>query len=225
MELSAHLSVARTRVRIRELKRHGARRLDDGQTFVVASALGLPRLWHYTLAGVLDGFEVGLSRPNDGKPSTRLYNGLRAAREALAARADALVERRAPDASLQCLCVEAGELHALAAGPGRVYLHRGKGRPERLSPREAGTEGLLRGTPAWCSKPLQGGDLIMTGSLSAFSQTAVSHVGEVLKREPGITPKAVTSMLIEPAEKSGTGAVALAIRVKEMSETDIVPLT
>ena len=213
MDLDAHLSVVRTRVRLRELRRHGARRLDDGNSFVVASALGLPRLWHYTLAGVLDGFEQGFTRSHDGRASSMLYLGLQAAREALAARADALVERRAPDASIQCVTVQGDELHVLAAGPGRVYLHRGDGRPERLSPREAAAEGLLRGTPAWCSQPLLPGDLIMTGSLSAFSKDAVHQVGEVLRKDPQIPPRMVTNLLTEPAQKSGTGAVALAIRV------------
>lgn len=212
MRSEAHISVAKTDVRLGQLTRHAARRYEAGRAFAVASGLGLPKTWALSTSAALDGFETGLI-DSKGKPAAeRLRAAVGMARDLLADRCDQLVERVLPDASLVAMVLGDGELHVMAVGSGRVYVQRA-GQPQRLTAREEERGGLLRARPVVSMTPLAPGDLVLAGSVTAFSMSAVARAMSVLSADPGTPPAVLSGLLTEPAAKAGVGAAAVVFRV------------
>lgn len=212
MRPEAHLSVVNAEVRGHDLPRHGGAKLDSGRAFALVSAMGVPRLWGLVVGAVVDGFTEGLDRSDSGG-ARRLEQALEWARERLTRRCDALIERNLPDATLIGIYCDHAELHVITVGPARVYLHR-RGQPQRLTPREDPPEGLLRGVPVRCSVAIEPEDVILAGSVSAFSVRAIGKLASVLEADPRTAPPVLASLLTEPASRAGVGAVALALRIR-----------
>ncbi|HJL17367.1 MAG TPA: hypothetical protein RMH99_16990 [Sandaracinaceae bacterium LLY-WYZ-13_1] len=213
MRSDAHISITRTEVRRGQLTRHAAERLDAGRAFVTTTGLGLPRTWGLSTRAVLDGFERGLERARTAPGDQRLEAAVSEARAELAARCDTLVERTLPDATLVALVLAEGKLHVMSVGPGRVYLQRAE-RPERLTAREEDEAGLLRARPAICSTPVGPGDLILAGSVTAFSTSSIAKAMSVLSADGGTSPSTLATLLTEPAGRAGVGAAAIVLRVR-----------
>ncbi len=216
MRAQSHISIARSKVREGELTRHTGARLDGGKVFIVVSGLGLPRTWALSLPAVVAGFEKGLvDAREDGVSRTKAERLVFAAdrvRRDLAEVCDHLVERTLPDAAFAAVLVEDGDLHVVSAGPCRVYLHR-SGKPQRLTPRDEPREGALRARVTQCSTPLEPGDLVMAGSVSAFSMRSIAQVVTVLQDDPRTEPPILASLLTEPAAQAGVGASAIVLRI------------
>ena len=215
MRTDTHISLARTEVREGSLPKHAAIELDAGRLFAIAGGLGLPRSWPLATAAALEGFVEGIEKADaEGERGMeRVHEGLRGARAALARTCDRLVERLLPDASLVAFGLSDGQLHVMSAGSGRVYLRRG-GRPERLTSREAQPGGLLRARPSQCGTPVEPGDLIMAGSVSAFSTRAIAKVMQVLDADTRARPSTLATLLTDPAKAAGVGAAAVVVRVR-----------
>jgi serine/threonine protein phosphatase PrpC len=213
VKTDGHISVARAEVRSGALTRHVAARYDGGSCYLVSTGLGLPRTWSIATDAVLDGFEKGLTASAADAPAERLKLAVNQARSSLVERCDHLVERIHPDATLVALLLAEGQLHVISAGPGRVYLQRG-GRPKRLTARDDSNQGLLRARPSVCTTPIEPGDLLLAGSVTAFSMSAVAKAISVLTQDPGTTPAVLASLLTEPAAKAGVGAAAIVLRVR-----------
>lgn len=196
-----------------QLARHAATKLDAGRAFAIATGLGPPRTWALTTGAVLQGFSRGLLEAATRDPGDRLHAAVREARVALAGRCGSLVERALLDATLVAVVLGDGELHAMTVGPDRVYLRR-SGRPERLTPREDSDKGLLAGRPNVCSAGFRPGDLLLAGSLTAFSTSAVAKVVSVLSAAPDTSASVLATVLTDPAAKAGVGAAAVAARVR-----------
>jgi serine/threonine protein phosphatase PrpC len=213
VKTEAHISVAPTEVRSGTLARHVAERYEGGSVFVVCTGLGLPRTWNIATNAVLDGFEKGLAQSEGSSPPERLKTSVAQARTQLAARCDQLVERMIPDATLVCVMIADGKLHVISVGPGRVYLQR-DGRPKRLTARDESPEGILRARPAMCEAPIESGDLVLAGSVTAFSVSAVAKAMSVLTEDPQTTPTVLAGLLTDPAAKAGVGAAAVVVRLR-----------
>ena len=110
------------------------------------------------------------------------------------------------------MLLEHGALHVVTAGAGRVYVQRA-GTPKRLTPREDVREGLLEAQATQSSLPLEPGDLILAGSVSAFSIRAVARLAALLEADTTAAPAVLVDILVEPAALAGIGAAAAAIRV------------
>ncbi|NOY91922.1 MAG: hypothetical protein GXP55_12065 [Deltaproteobacteria bacterium] len=212
MRAVAHVSVARAEVRGRRLGRHAARVLAGGSACAVASARGWPRLFAPCLEVSLDGFAACIGE-RCGSPEERLEKALEAAREALAAYLDRLVERVLPDVALTAFVLGDGALHAARVGGGRVYMHR-RGKTARLTPRGEPGGGLLTAPIERSDTNLRSGDLILAGSSSAFSANAVEAAAEAVARDPSVPPSVLANMLTTPAADAAIGAVALVARVR-----------
>lgn len=219
MRTESHISISRTTVREGEISRHAGGRFEGGRSFAIATGLGLPRTWPMSTAAILSGFERGLddTRSRTGSPggligAARALHCAERARAALAELCDQLVERTLPDASFVAFLVEHGDVHVVSAGPARAYLHR-RGKPQRLTPREEPSGGVLRSAVSHCQLALEPGDLLMMGSVSAFSVRAISQVVTVLQADPKTAPAVIASVLTDPAGQAGVGAGALVMRV------------
>lgn len=212
MRTDAHISLAKANVRKGQLSRHLARRFEGGRAFAVSSGLGLPRTWGLSTKHALDGFEHSLVDSKGAEPSGRLQDAVSAARSAVAKACDSLVERILPDATLVGLILSEGQLHVMSVGPGRVYLQRG-GTPKRLTAREEEHTGLLRARPSICSTPVEPGDLVLAGSVTAFSMSSIAKAVSVLTADPSTPPSVLGSLLTDPAAKAGVGAAAVVLRV------------
>lgn len=212
MRTESHISVTRTHVREGELARHAAGRWEGGRVFAATSGLGLPRTWPLATSAVLRGLERAVEETKGARGIQRALGCAEKARAELAETCDHLVERMLPDASLAAIFLDGGEMHVVAAGAARVYLHRG-GKPQRLTPRDEPTGGVLRARLAECTTPVEPGDLILAGSASAFSMRAISHVVGVLSQDPRTAPSVLASLLTEPAGQAGVGAVAIVLRI------------
>lgn len=216
MRADGHISVARADVRSGELTRHVARRYESGKIYAVSTGLGLPRTWHISTSAAFSGVEKAMSAESaDGarQPTDRLKAMVNEARTALADRCDCLVERILPDATLALLMLADGQLHVMSVGPGRVYIQRA-GRPKRLTSRDDVKGGLLRARPSVCSTPLEPGDLVLAGSVTAFSMSSIAKAMSVLTADPDTAPAILASLLTEPAAKAGVGAAAVVLRVR-----------
>lgn len=213
MRTDAHVSVVKTTVREGQIGRHTAARFEVGRVFAVATGLGSPRSWPYSLSALLSGIERGLddTRGRLGG-NERLLDVADRGRAALAAACDQLVERALPDVAMVALSVDGGELHVVSAGAVRVYLHRA-GKPQRLTPRDEAVGGILRSRVAHCASALEPGDLVLAGSTTAFSIRAISQVVSVLQQDPHTPPSVLASVLTEPAGQAGVGAAAAVLRV------------
>jgi hypothetical protein len=213
MHADGHISVARTDVRQGELTRHVARRFDHGRVYAVSTGLGLPRTWGLSTEAALAGFESALTEHKDRDAAERLREAVARARSALAERCDRLVERLLPDATLVALSIAEGQLHVMSVGPGRVYLQR-SGRPKRLTSRDETNAGLLRARPSICSTPIEPGDLVLAGSVTAFSTSSIAKAMSVLGADPETVPAVLATLLTDPAAKAGVGAAAIVLRVR-----------
>ncbi len=212
MRTEAHQSVARERVHEGELARHQIARLEGGRAWVIAGALGRPRLWSRATDSAIGGWTSALVASRGRPPETRLDDALTAARTALADACERLVEREVPDVLLAGLLLEAGTLYVVTAGASRVYVQRGP-QPRRLTPRDEPEGGLLAAAPTRTAIALEPGDLVLAGSVSAFSLRSVARLSAVLDEDARATPAVLVSVLTEPAALAGLGAAALALRV------------
>ncbi len=207
--------MTRTSVREGEIARHAGVRLEGGRAFAISTGLGWPRTWPIATAAILRGFESGLEETRGKGPqgAGRALHCAERARVALADACDQLVERQLPDAAFVALLFDQGELHVVSAGPIRAYLHR-KGKPQRLTPREEPAGGVLRSAVSHCNLSLEPGDLVMMGSVSAFSMRSISQVVTVLQSDPRTVPSVIASVLTDPAGQAGVGAAAAVLRVE-----------
>ena len=212
MRAVAHVSVARAEVRGRRLARHSACVLAGGSACAVASARGWPRLFAPCLDAALGGFATRIES-RKGTPSERLDEALTAARDALAAYLDSLVEGVLPDVAMAAFVLGEGTLHAARAGGGRVYVHR-RGKTTRLTPRDEPGGGLLTASIDHAETKLESGDLILAGSSSAFSAQAVEQASEAVRKDASVPPSVLANLLTDPTAQAAVGAVALAARVR-----------
>lgn len=200
-------------MRTGELARHAAMKLESGRGWGIASAIAPPRLWSYVTGAALRGFATSLAETALTRPAPeRLADALAGAREALVDACDVLIERGVPDVAFVGLLLEHGALHVVAAGAGRVYVQRA-GTPKRLTPREDALTGILEAEATRASLPLEPGDLVLAGTVSAFSIRAVARLASVLEADPRAAPSVLVDVLVEPAALAGVGAAAAAIRV------------
>lgn len=213
MHADAHISLARTDVRTGTLSRHVAQKFENGRVYAVATGLGMPRTWSISTGAAFEGLGRALDASRGAEPTERLRTALSGARTALAERCDQLVERHLPDATLVALMLAEGQLHVMSAGPGRVYIQRA-GKPKRLTARDETSAGLLRARPTVCSTPVEPGDLVLAGSVTAFSTSSIAKAISVLGSDPETPPSVLASLLTEPAAKAGVGAAAVVLRVR-----------
>lgn len=213
MRADSHISIARADVRSGELTRHVARRYESGRMYAVSTGLGLPRTWHISTSAAFSGVEKAMASATAESPTDRLKAMVNEARTQLADQCDCLVERILPDATLALLMLADGQLHVMSVGPGRVYIQRA-GRPKRLTSRDDVKGGLLRARPSVCSTPLEPGDLVLAGSVTAFSMSSIAKAMSVLTADPETAPAILASLLTEPAAKAGVGAAAVVLRVR-----------
>lgn len=209
MRSDGHLSTAPSLVRNRPLEQYRALRLDGGRAWLMLGGQGVPRLWSYAMDAAQRGFASGL----ESQGATRLEAAFDHARRELVHAIGYLVERSAPDISLTGLLLQAGHLHVVHAGEGRVYLYR-KGQPERLTPRDAPQGGVLVQDPARRKLLLDPGDILLTGNENAFSTQSVGRVAQVLQQDANTPAAVLATLLTEPARKANVGAVAIALRVR-----------
>lgn len=212
MRADAHISLSRAEVGAGALARHAARRLDNGRTFVVVEGIGAPRTWGLILEATLDGFARGLEG-SDQRGAERLEDAFFEARESLAKLGETIIERVLPDAMIVAVSIDKGELHVLSAGKGRAYLHR-RGRAQRLTPREDLDKGLLEAVTGRASTHLEPDDVVLVGSLSAFSTRSIEKLSSVLGADQKTAPAVLADVLTEPATRAGAGAAAIVLRVR-----------
>lgn len=212
MRNEGHIDVAKATLRGVALTRHAVARFDGGRTYLAAVGLGWPRLWAFSTDAVVTGFERGLAKAGSARGAARLRAAMQGARERFIERCGALIERTLPDAGVIGLAFDGGELHVQAVGPVRAYLHR-KGESQRISPRDEADRGILDAPIAESSLWVDPGDLLIAGSVSAFSANAVARVASVLKQDPGTAPNVIATLLTEPAEEAGIGAASIVLRV------------
>jgi hypothetical protein len=205
-------SVARAEVRGRSCGRQAFLSMDDAVGCALVEPRGFPRTWHRTNDAVLEGFERGW-RDAAGRPAhARLAAAVAGAQGELVRLCRQLIERVPADAHMVALVVDGGTLCGTVVGSGRVYRHD-SGRAERVSPRDIRPGGLLDGSPPLFSVSVGRGTLIFAGTESAFCGESVQRSGELLAREPKVSPAVLVSLLTEPAEQSGAGAAVAALRV------------
>ncbi len=209
----AHLSVAPAEVREGSLAKHAGERLGRA-TFALASATGQPRLWSFAHRAALRGFTHGMETGRALEGPSVLGHAFQQARRALAGAINGLVERNLPDVALLAVHVDRDGLHVMAVGDCRAYLHRGAKAPTRMTPRESDPQGLLEGEPTYVSVPAEPTDLVLAGSASAFSASAVGRAATALQSDPHLPPPVLAALLVEPAGRAGIGAVALALRIR-----------
>ena len=213
MHADVHISVSRADVRAGQLTRHTAKQFNRN-AFAVTTGLGLPRTWGLSTDAVLEGFAAGLEQSRDMRdPEQRLRRATSVARATLAEACNNLVERVLPDATLVGLLLVDGVAHVMSAGPGRVYVQRG-GRPQRLTARDEQEGGLLKCRPSICSTPIAPGDLVLAGSVTAFSMSSIAKAINVLEQDPRTAPAVLGNLLTEPAGRAGVGAAAVVLRAR-----------
>ncbi|MEO0326654.1 MAG: hypothetical protein AAF447_27160 [Myxococcota bacterium] len=214
MRWDGHATEVRADVRRGTLERAHIQRVDRGRTWMLASGTGAPRLWQRAAHAALAGGARAHEEARELAPAPRLGATLDGARAGLLAAVNALVERRHPDCAFLVMTLAQGVLHVASAGNLRAY-HRRSGQPKRLTPREQdASSGLLGATPTTASASLDPGDLVLAGTSTAFSSSAVGRVATVLKTDPSTPPSVLASLLVEPARQAGAGAAALALRVR-----------
>jgi hypothetical protein len=211
MSRDIHMAVTKASIGTAQLRQHEVLLLEGDNTLVLVTALSAPRLWGRLLDNALEGFLEGLSRPHDGRASTRLHQALDGTQKRMRLLADNLIERRVPDVGLLALTLEGKLLHVLCLGPARAYLHRRRS-IRRLSPRDDRAEGVLKATPTWCAEELEAGDLLFAGSLTAFGEEALHTLRAQLESGYLMPPRKVVEDLNKPAAAAGIGAAAMAFR-------------
>ena len=73
---------------------------------------------------------------------------------------------------------------------------------------------MLRSAVSHCHVPVEPGDLVMMGSVSAFSMRAISQVVSVLAADPKTAASVIASVLTDPAGQAGVGAAAVVVRIE-----------
>lgn len=209
----AHLSVAAADVRETPLAKHAGERFGPG-TYALASATGRPRLWSYANQASLKGFARGLETGRSLEGATLVEHAFLQARSSLVDSLNVLVERAIPDVSFLAVHLDHHGLHVMSVGESRAYLHRGTKPPRRMTPREGDALGMLEGDPTYVAVAAEPGDLVLAGSASAFSASAVGRVAAALQSDSNVPPAVLAALLTEPASKAGVGAVALALRIR-----------
>jgi hypothetical protein len=218
--LDVQISISKARIREGSLRQHAVHVFPAGaepgapssETIVLATALSAPRLWGFMLDAALAGFEEGLARPSDGRASTRLHQAFDGAQRRVRTRAESLIEKRMPDVGLLALALDGRILHVLCLGPARAYLQRRRS-IRRLSPRDDRAEGVLKAAPTWCAEETEPGDLLMAGSLTAFSEQALGPVRTQIEGGFALPPRKVVEDLNKLAAAQGLGAAAIAFRL------------
>jgi len=212
MRPEAHVDIAQAVVHGHEITRHAALSLEGGSIHALSMGIGLPRLWSMAAGAALRGFARGVTAVQ-GAARGRLDAGLAQAQIEVTRLREGLVEVLTLDATLLAVVLEGEHLHVMCVGPARAYLHRGA-KPRRLTPREDPDRALLGGSATHCETPIQPGDLILAGSVSAFSVPAIGRLASVLDADPTTPPSVLASLLTEPAAKAGVGAVAAVLRIR-----------
>ncbi len=214
MRIEAHVDVARAKLRKASVVRSQAHRLDAGRTFLVVHPMGRPRLWTHSANAAVEGFTRALAvAPPELRGKERLRVAVAGARDQLVARCETLIERDLPDVGLLAMAVDGGELHVHALGPCRAYLHRRR-HTERVTSRDEEPGGLLVRAAAESAVWLDPGDLVLAGTLTAFSAAAVARVASVLEQDTDAAPQVVAQLLTEPAEQAGAGAAVVVLRAR-----------
>lgn len=213
MRIEAHVDVARAKLRKNTVARAVAHRLDGGRTFLVVEPMGRPRLWNHSTNAVVSGFTDALAGAPGLRGKERLRTAVAGARDRLVQRCEMLIERDLPDVGLLALTIDGGELHVHSAGPCRAYLHRRR-HTERITSRDEEPGGLLVRGAVETSVWLDPGDLVLAGTLTAFSAAAVERVVSVLDRDPDAAPQVIAQLLTEPADQGGTGAAVIVLRAR-----------
>lgn len=213
VRIEAHVDVARARLRKAPVFRSLAQRLDGGRTYVVIQPMGRPRLYAHSANAVLEGFTVGLSNAPNARGKERLRLAIGEARSRLVARCNTLIEKDLPDVGLVAVHVDGSTLHVHALGPCRAYLHR-KRHTNRITSRDEEPGGLLVRTANESEIALEPNDLVIAGTLSAFSSSAVARVATVLENAADTAPSVIAQLLTEPAEQAGSGAAVVVFRVR-----------
>jgi len=214
MRLEANIDVARAKLRRASVIRGTAHKLEGGKTFLVIEPVGRPRLWNLSVDAVMDGFMEGLARASHLRGEAKLREATGAARALLVRRCESLIERELPDVGILAMHLDGGDLHVHASGPCRAYLHRRR-RTERVTSREDDeSTGLLVSAASEARITLEPDDLLLAGSVTAFSSAAVSRVATVLERDPGASTAVIAQLLTEPAEQAGTGAAIIVARAR-----------
>ena len=213
MRLEAHVDVARARLRRATVTRSIASKLDGGKTYLIVEPLGRPRLWRLSTDAVVEGFTDGLAKAGALAGLARLRTAVTAARTLLVQRCESLIERELPDVAILAMLLDGGELHVHSVGPCRAYLNRRR-HTERITTRDEDASGLLESTPTETRVSLEPDDLVLAGSLSAFSSASVSLVATVLERDPSTAGSVIAQLLTEPAEQSGSGAAVIVARAR-----------
>lgn len=214
MRSDSYISTVRTSIREGELSRYGALRLDAGRAFAVAAGVGLPRTWAPATRAVLESFELGFHEARSGEGGAeRIVACAERARLGLSDFCESLIERELPDVAFAAASIIGDELHIAASGAIRAYLHR-QGKPQRLTPRDEPDGGILSNPISHCSSSLEIADLVMLGSVSAFSMQAISRVIAVLASDPRTAPSVIAALLTEPASQAGVGAAAVVMRIE-----------
>ena len=215
MRPDTHTSVEPAHVRDREIDRHAVHELAGARGFLITSGLGPPRGWSFTHAPLAEGFERGLVENAAVPPRPRVRNAFDAARDELAERVGALIERRVPDAAALALYFEGGNAHIIAAGHVRAYLWRA-GEHRRLTADHDATptRGILYEEAGHTEIALEPGDVMLLGTGSAFSQKSVPKLAAVIRADPETSVGILATLMTEPARELGTGAAAVALRVR-----------
>lgn len=211
MLATTHVEVVAETIRDRPASRCVVELREQGSVVVMAAGIGLPRLWGVVARAVVDGFTRAYDSSKE-QGRARIDVAVAAARTNLTHTCDRLIERMTPDAGLTAVMLLGEHLHVINAGTGRVYVHR-EGAPKRLTNRDEAPVGLLRASPVHSSQLVSSGDLIIAGTETAFSTTAVEKLASTLEAAPQVSPTVVTNLLVDPARQAGRGAAAAALRV------------
>lgn len=213
MRVESRTSAHPSTVRGARLAQHQVRLLEGDRGFVLSSGLGLPRSWGSCTQAVLRAAAKSLDAEGAGTPHERLTEAAAQARRALLKTFEQTVERQAPDATILAALMDPDGAHILRAGSERVYLRDG-GTPERKSPREEASGGLLTERAVVFDVMLSPGSLLLCGSVTAFTQSAVDRIMNALGADPDVAPSTLAALLTEPSAESGKGSVAVVTRVR-----------
>jgi hypothetical protein len=217
VRVESHTSLQLATVHDHAIARHGIAKLDSGRTFALTTGIGAPRTWSFTRDPLMAGFEQGLDEGAAMPAKERVRHAFTTARSRLVTCCNALIEQRVPDSSLGALVLLDDAAHVISAGRVRAYLWR-RGEHRRLTPdNESDPEsasGVLRGESSHAHVALEPRDLLMLGSTTAFSPSAVAKIASVMQADPETPVSILATLMTEPARATGAGAAAVVVRVR-----------
>ena len=217
MRVESHISLQLASVHDHAIARHGIATLSEGRTFVLTTGIGQPRTWGFTREPLMEGFALGLEDGRAMPAKERVRHAFATARTKLVTRCNALIELRVPDASLGALLLLDDAAHVISAGRVRAYLWR-QGEHRRLTPdNERSPEsavGVLHGEPFHSQVALEPRDVLMLGSTTAFSPSAVAKIASVMQADAETPVSILATLMTEPAKATGAGAAAVVLRVR-----------